>query len=179
VGVTKESSTIARSHQQRGERSPTRVRQRHFPDFYRVNHQSVFRALAATLSDPDLAREATDEAMTRAYQHWAKVSGYDNAPGWVYRVGLNWARSRLRKTTREHLHDVPPDRGVAQPLPDPDVEAALKALPLEARSLVVLRHLMDWSYEEIAQALGIPVGTAKSRLHRVMNELRQSLQEPR
>lgn len=178
--MTKENSTIPRSHSERtGRSAPTRLRQRHFPDFYRVNHVSVYRALAATLGDHELAREAADEAMTRAYQHWSKVSEYDNAPGWVYRVGLNWARSRLRKTTREHLHEVPPDRGVHQPLPDPDVEAALQNLPLEERSLVVLRHLMDWSYEEIAQALGIPIGTAKSRLHRVMNELRHTLQESR
>lgn len=157
----------------------TRLRQREFPDFYRVHHQPVFRALAATIGDPELAREAADEAMTRAFQRWPTVSTYDNAPGWVYRVGLNWARSRMRKQTREFLHDDPPDRATHQPLPDPDVETALRSLPVESRSLVVLRHLMDWSYEEIAQALDIPVGTAKSRLHRVMNELRETLQESR
>lgn len=167
------------SHPPAPSRSHARLRQRHFPDFYRVNHLSVFRALAATLGDTDLAREAADEAMTRAFQHWQSVSGYDNPPGWVYRVGLNWARSRLRKTTREHLHETPPERGVDQPLPDPDVEAALAALPLEARSLVVLRHLMDWSYEDIAAALDMPVGTAKSRLHRVMATLRSTLEDPR
>ena len=155
------------------------LRQRQFPDFYRVHHQPVFRALAATLGDVELAKEAADEAMTRAYQRWSTVSSYDNAPGWVYRVGLNWARSRLRKQTREYLDDRPPDSPVEQPLPDPDVERALRELPLEARTLVVLRHLMDWSYEEIGAALGIPVGTAKSRLHRVMNELRQKLETKR
>lgn len=156
--------------------TPARLRQRHFPDFYRVNHQPVLRALVATLGEPELAREAVDEAMTRAYQRWTTVSTYSNAPGWVYRVALNWARSRLRKQKREDLSDVPPEQPVHQPLPDPDVEAALRDLPLEARSLVVLRHLLDWSYEEIAAALDMPVGTAKSRLHRVMNELRQTLE---
>ncbi len=154
----------------------TTLRQRDFPDFYRVNHQPVFKALAATIGDADLAREATDEAMTRAFQRWRSVSDYDNAPGWVYRVGLNWARSRLRKETREHLIDTPPERVIHQDLPDPDIEAALRALPMEARSLVVLRHLLDWSYEEIASAMGIPVGTAKSRLHRVLNDLRTTLE---
>ncbi|HLT97419.1 MAG TPA: sigma-70 family RNA polymerase sigma factor [Acidimicrobiia bacterium] len=160
-------------------RDATQLRQRDFPDFYRVHHQSVFRALAATTGDPELAQEATDEAMTRAYQRWSTVADYDNAPGWVYRVGLNWARSRLRKQRREHLREIPPDQPHHQPLPDPDVEAALRSLPIEERSLVVLRHLMDWSYDEIAAALGIPVGTAKSRLHRVMNELRSKLEERR
>lgn len=156
-----------------------RLRQRQFPDFYRVNHQPVFRALAAALGDAELAREAVDEAMTRAFQRWPTVSTYDNAPGWVYRVALNWARSRLRKQKREDLHRAPPERAVHQPLPDSDVEDALRALPLEARSLVVLRHLLDWSYDEIAQALDIPVGTAKSRLHRVMGQLREALEVAR
>jgi RNA polymerase sigma factor (sigma-70 family) len=159
--------------------TPTRLRQRQFPDFYRVNHQPVFRALAATIGDQELAREAVDEAMTRAFQRWATVSSYDNAPGWVYRVGLNWARSRLRKQKREDLHDAPPERAVHQPLPDPDIEAALRALPVESRSLVVLRHLLDWSYEEIAHTLDIPVGTAKSRLHRVIDQLRDALEVSR
>lgn len=156
--------------------TPTRLRQRQFPDFYRVNHQPVFRALSATLGNHDLAREATDEAMTRAFQRWSKVGEYDNAPGWVYRVGLNWALSKLRKQTRELLADRPPERAVHQTLPDPDVEAALRALPYEERALVVLRHLLDWGYEDIAAALGIPVGTAKSRLHRVMDRLRAELE---
>lgn len=153
----------------------TRLRQREFPDFYRVNHQPIFRALASTLRDAELAREATDEAMTRAFQRWGSVSEYSNPPGWVYRVGLNWARSRLRKQTRETLEEAPPEVGVHQPLPDPDVDAALRDLPVDARALVVLRHLMDWSYEEIAASLGIPVGTAKSRLHRTMADLRSRL----
>lgn len=155
------------------------LRQQDFPDFYRVHHQPIFRALAATIRDPDLAAEATDEAMTRAFQRWRKVADYDNAPGWVYRVGLNWARSRMRKQTREHLRDVPPEQAVHQALPDPDIEAAVRSLPMDARALVVLRHLMDWSYEEIASALEIPVGTAKSRLHRAMNELRATLENQR
>ncbi len=63
-----------------------------------------------------------------------------------------------------------------QNFPDPDIEKALNALPIESRSLVVLRHLLDWSYEEIAQTMDIPVGTAKSRLHRVMEQLRETLE---
>lgn len=99
--------------------TPTRLRQHRFPDFYRVNHQPVFRALAASLGDAELAREAVDEAMTRAFQRWSTVSTYANAPGWVYRVALNWARSRLRKQKREDLHDAPPERPSTSPSPTP------------------------------------------------------------
>jgi DNA-directed RNA polymerase specialized sigma24 family protein len=69
-----------------------------FESFYRGQVDTVYRALALTLTDSGLAREATDEAMLRAYARWPIVGGYDNPSGWVYRVGLNWATSRWRQT---------------------------------------------------------------------------------
>ena len=129
-------------------RSHARLRQRHFPDFYRVNHLSVFRALAATLGDTDLAREAADEAMTRAFQHWQSVSGYDNPPGWVYRVGLNWARSRLRKQKREDLHDAPPAMAFALivlPLVRSGLDATFLFILILTRSEYLLALILSLS----------------------------------
>jgi RNA polymerase sigma-70 factor (ECF subfamily) len=147
-----------------------------FEAFYQSSRQHVFRALALTLGNSDLAAEAVDEAMVRAYQHWRTVSTYDNQPGWAYRVGLNWARSRLRKRKRETLAESPPEQATEVTFSDPDLERAVMALPLEARSVVVLRFYLDWSTDEVARALGIRPGTVKSRLHRAMNELRQQLE---
>jgi RNA polymerase sigma-70 factor (ECF subfamily) len=146
-----------------------------FEAFYQTNRQHVFRALALTLGNPDLAADAVDEAMVRAYQHWRTVSTYDNQAGWVYRVGLNWARSRLRKRKREVLSDAPPEQSAEITFSDPDLERAVMSLPIEARSVVVLRFYLDWSTDEVARALGIRPGTVKSRLHRAMNELRANL----
>jgi hypothetical protein len=78
---------------------------RRFEEFYAADRERIYRALAVTLRNPDLAAEATDEAMTRAYQRWGLVRAYDNPTGWVYRVALNWARSRLRRHSREHAGD--------------------------------------------------------------------------
>jgi RNA polymerase sigma-70 factor (ECF subfamily) len=146
-----------------------------FEAFYQTYRQHVFRALALTLGNSDLAADAVDEAMVRAYQHWRTVSTYDNQAGWVYRVGLNWARSRLRKRKREVLSDEPPEGSAEITFSDPDLERAVMTLPLEARSVVVLRFYLDWSTDEVARALGIRPGTVKSRLHRAMNELRKEL----
>ena len=71
-----------------------------FEDFYRTNRTSIGRALAMTLRDTSLATEAIDEAMARAFQRWPHVSQLDNPGGWVYRVGLNWSRSVIRRLTR-------------------------------------------------------------------------------
>lgn len=150
-----------------------------FDDFYRLERGSLYRALALTLGDRDLAAEAVDEAMVRAYQRWGRLSSYDNPSGWVYRVGLNWAISRVRRASRRPR--VPSERVVhGEPqLPDPELAAAVAALPPRYRAVVVLRFDMDWSLEQIATALNVPAGTVKSRLHRALSVLRENLEDDR
>ncbi len=146
-----------------------------FTDFYRSTWPGVARALTLVLGDADLAVDATDEAMARAYPRWDKLSAYDNPAGWVYRVGLNWARSHHRRLRRK----LPFARSeaVAPPAPDtePAIRDALRALPEKQRSVVVCRLLLDWSVEDTAAALGIRPGTVQSRLHRAVHALEQTL----
>jgi DNA-directed RNA polymerase specialized sigma24 family protein len=147
-----------------------------FEAFYRAEADGLYRALTVALGNRELAREATDEGLVRAYQHWRKISRYDNPAGWVYRVSLNWARSRLRKTKREVITDEVYD--TASGLPgDPALIAALQQLPMEFRSVVVLRYLLQWSTAEVADALAIPAGTVKSRLSRALEQLRAALED--
>lgn len=153
-----------------------RLQHASFETFYRGNRQHIFRALALTLGDRDLAEDAADEAMTRAYQHWRTIQGFDNQAGWAYRVGLNWARSRLRKRKREVLFETMPEGATEIRFSDPDVDRAVKGLPIDSRAVVVLRHYLDWSTDDVARALQIRPGTVKSRLHRAMRELREQLE---
>jgi len=145
-----------------------------FSDFYRTTWPGVARALAVALGDRDLAVDATDEAMARAYPRWSTLVGYDNPGAWVYRVGLNWARSHRRRLSRRlpfaHPTEVPP-----VPVADPAVRDALLALPLKLRSVVVCRLLLDWSVDDTATALGVRPGTVQSRLHRALRSLHASL----
>ena len=145
-----------------------------FSAFYRDAYPSVARALGATLGNYELGAEATDEAMARAYARWQTVRDYDNPPGWVYRVGLNWARSLHRKLRPRHgWHQV----SVVDPptITDPAVDEALRELDLPLRSVVVCRFLLDWSTDTTADALNIRPGTVKSRLHRAMRLLEGKL----
>ncbi len=148
---------------------------RRFEEFYAADWDRIYRALAVMLRNPDLAAEATDEAMTRAYQRWAVIRGYDNPAGWVYRVALNWACSRLRRHSREHARDKT-ESAYEQVLPEPEVHRAIAALPDHHREVVVLRYLLDWSEGDIAAALRVPAGTVKSRLNRALSRLRQELE---
>lgn len=147
--------------------------QRDFETFYREGYADIARALTVTLGNLDLAQEATDEAMVRAYARWDKIGAYDNPGGWVYRVGLNWARSARRRLTRVspfHEHPV-----VDAPVTDPANAAALQDLEVSLRAVVVCRLLLDWSVDETATALRIKPGTVKSRLHRALIQLERTL----
>ena len=147
-----------------------------FESFYRNRWSEIHRAVAVGISDSDLGREAVDEAMVRAYERWDQVSQMSNPSGWVYRVAMNWARSRLRRRsllpwTRRPvgiIHD-------NHDLVDPSIVTALRQLPLLQREVVVARLLLDMSEVDTAEALGVPLGTVKSRLSRALTKLRKEL----
>lgn len=147
-----------------------------FELFYRRNHANVCRALALTLNDVELAQDAAAEAMTRAYQRWNTVSKYQNPAGWVYQVGLNWARSRLRQLLRRP--STPPRAGEDIALEVVSrLDVALDQLFVSHRAVVVLRYYLDWSERQIAEALKIAPGTVKSRLSRALDRLADLVEE--
>lgn len=146
-----------------------------FGSFYESRRDRVARALALTLGDPDLAAEAADEAMVRAYQRWDRIGAYDDPGAWVYRVGLNWATSVLRR--RRLAPRIPVDRGTTElgPVDEPDLAVALLELPVHQRAVVVCRFYLGLSEHETASVLHIRPGTAKSRLYRALRHLETRL----
>jgi RNA polymerase sigma-70 factor (ECF subfamily) len=149
-----------------------------FETFYRAQADRVYRSLAVALADPHLAREAVDEAMTRAYARWGRVGALDNPGGWVFRVGLNWATSRWRKLRRER--PIPPDSPAPPEPPLASViaaQVAMERLPLTYRTVIVCRVLLDLSTAQTAAVLGVAEGTVKSRLARGLAALRAELTE--
>jgi len=143
-----------------------------FSLFYDASRNQVVRGLALTIGDLDLATEAADEAMARAFERWGHVATLDNPGGWAYRVGLNWARSvlRRRRLRGQELYDL--GNTELPSVADPAVHQALADLDLKHRSVVVCRFFLDWSVEETAAALRTRPGTVKSRLHRATEQLR-------
>lgn len=147
-----------------------------FDAFYRLARPSVGRALALTLRDNDLATDAVDEAMVRAYQRWDRVGRLDNPAGWVYRVGLNHARSRLRRLLRRVPPPAPESSATAEfTVADPAIAMALEELSVDHRAVVVCRLLLGWSEAQTADALAIRPGTVKSRLSRASKQLEHRL----
>jgi RNA polymerase sigma-70 factor (ECF subfamily) len=148
-----------------------------FEAFFTRHHPVLVRALTLALGDVELGRDAASEGFVRALQRWNRVSRYDNAAGWVYRVGLNWARSRRRKTVRE-VAAHPTEHTFASPEPDFELATALRSLSVDHRAVVVGRYYLDWSEAKVAAALDIAPGTVKSRLSRALERLNGKLAGP-
>lgn len=152
----------------------TSVTQDRFQELH-AHRDRLYRALALALGNPGLAADAIDEAMVRAYTRWDRIEAYASPEGWVYRVAMNVARSALRKTRREDLWDQPPETTVVDQHPDLELREAISRLPVNFRSVVVARFLLDWSTAETAEGLGIPEGTVKTRLKRALRRLAKDL----
>lgn len=156
----------------------TWARPARFEDFYSVSWLEVYRPLAASIGDSDLAREAVDEAMVRAFASWGNVSAASNAEGWVYRVAYRWAVDRLRRRSTEKrlLSRMPARADTAGSIDvEPGLIPALASLTVEQRTVVVLACVFDWSEAQIADATGVRPGTVKSRLHRGLKRLREEM----
>jgi RNA polymerase sigma-70 factor (ECF subfamily) len=136
--------------------------------------------------DDEEARDLAQDVLIRLHKGLAKYRE-GNFEGWLYRTTVNAFRDRLRKRKRlreDVLPDEPPgmkttgiveeevQRGELHDV----VQRALVRLPAEYRATVVLRDLEGRSYDEIAQILGIPAGTVRSRIHRGREALRQLLE---
>lgn len=151
-----------------------------FDEFYSRHYDDIARALAITLGDRQLGTEAADEAMTRAYARWKVVGAYANPTGWIYKVGLNWARSWHRTVARRASilkRYAPTDATVLPPTADLDLQNSLAGLDEKYRSVVVCRYLLDWDTQTTAEALSLREGTVKSRLSKGLELLRSELGE--
>jgi RNA polymerase sigma-70 factor, ECF subfamily len=134
--------------------------------------------------DPDDALDATQEALLAIARGIRRFNGTSAFSTWAYRVATNCAIDELRRRARRPVlpSEELPEPGVAggESAVDArlDVDAALAGVPEDFRVAVVLRDLADLDYGEIADVLGVPIGTVKSRVARGRAALREQLDEP-
>jgi len=134
------------------------------------------------LRDRELARDAVQEALVRAWRDLPGLRDPDRFDAWLHRLTvhacLDLTRRRRRRVSEVELEPILdiglPDETDLMALRD-QLDRALARLEPELRAVVVLRFWLDLPVPEAADALGIPLGTAKSRLHRAISALRQTV----
>ena len=134
------------------------------------------------LRDMDLAEDATQQALLTAWQDLPQLRDPARFDAWSYRVLVRACYGEGRKERRwaPNLRLLPADEPVAtddlSSVIDRDqLERGFRRLSIEHRTVVVLHHYLDQPLEQVAEILGIPLGTAHSRLHHAMRALRAAL----
>jgi RNA polymerase sigma-70 factor (ECF subfamily) len=146
--------------------------------------RAVFNAAYRILHQRDDAADVTQTAFLRAYEHLDRYDPAQRFFSWLYRIAINEALDLGGRRAPDDVDlDTVPDQGegpdvqIAGAQSDARVQGALMALEVDQRALVVLKHVQDLSYEQIALILDCPVKTVKSRLFTARRALRDRLLE--
>jgi RNA polymerase sigma-70 factor (ECF subfamily) len=170
-----------------------------YRDFEReaLPHAEALYSFALYLCrDRTTAEDLVQETYLRAWQSWESFQPGTNCKAWLFTILRNLYISHYRSLQRrpetvpyaededEELPPPPPEAATPSveaefyaSLLDEDILQALSALPESFRTIVILCDIEEFSYEDVAAILGIPVGTVRSRLHRARARLAELLRE--
>ena len=149
----------------------------------------IERLVGRMVRDADLVQDVTQETFIRAYRALHQFRGEAQFYTWLYRIAVNTAKKALADARRSPVvfesalhtggdddetslpgreltsHETPETVLAAQEIAEA-VNAAMEALPEDLRQAVTLREIEGLSYDEIAEAMGCPIGTVRSRIFR-------------
>ncbi len=171
------------------------ARRREFERLAREHYNELFRAAYRLTRDREEAADLTQETLVKAYLGFQHFEPGSNFRAWLLRILTNTRISRYRHkmrrpetvewdalTTPDGRETVAaadpspgPEETVLNSFTDEEVDRALAELPDEFRAVAIMADIYEMPYKDIAQALGIPIGTVRSRLFRARRLLRKSL----
>ncbi|MDE2481446.1 MAG: sigma-70 family RNA polymerase sigma factor [bacterium] len=145
--------------------------------------RAVYHLAYRTLHDVEEAKDATQEAFFKAYRSLRTFKLGAKFSTWIFSIAYHACCDRLNRRKRYSNEELP-ER--ADPAPGPEREAialdearrlraAIDALPEKYRAVITLYHLQGKQYDEIAEVLGLPMGTVKTHLFRAKEQLRKLL----
>ena len=158
-------------------------REEAFRELVEKYQRRVYSIAWHLLSNYDTAREISQEVFLRVFRSLRRWDSSRPLKPWIMGITVNRCRTWLaQRVRRPELADYLQDVAVAPDADDAaellhEIQAALRELRPEFREVFVLYHEQGQSYEEIAQALGCPLGTVKTWLHRARIEVLERLQE--
>ncbi len=140
----------------------------------------VFNYILRLVGDREDALDLTQDVFLKAYQNLGKLEDLSRFAPWLYRIAHNEAYSLLRKARPEGEMEYEPRSSEPGARLFPielslAVQSALKRLSADQREAVVLKVYQGFKFEEMAEILGCPVSTVKSRVYSALDLLKQTL----
>lgn len=158
-----------------------------FTELVRASYPRLFGVARLILRDSDRAKDAVQDGLMQAWRHIRSLRDPDAWDAWLHRTTVRACYKVARKEKRRSLVElhVTPDPAVAG-TPDASSSIAerdrlgreLDRLDIDRRAVIVLHFYLDLPLREVAEILDIPAGTAKSRLHRGLAAMRESMRAP-
>jgi RNA polymerase sigma-70 factor (ECF subfamily) len=155
-----------------------------FAELARAAVVRLDQAARLILRDPELARDAVQDGLIRAWRDLPGLRDPQRFDAWLHRLTVNACLDLVRRRRRRpievelvpihHPTTADPSAVVAQ---RDLVDAVLRGLDPGGRAIVVLHYYLGMPLTDVADALGIPVGTVKSRLHRALGEMRVAIDD--
>jgi RNA polymerase sigma-70 factor (ECF subfamily) len=154
-----------------------------FAELARAAVVRLDQAARLILRDPELARDAVQEGLIRAWRDLRKLRDPDRFDAWLYRLTVNacldLARQRRRRVIEVQLTSLhapaTPDSSAAH-ADRQLVDDVLRELDEQGRAIVVLHYYIGLPLTDVAATLSIPLGTVKSRLHRALTAMRVAIE---
>ncbi|MGH9821815.1 MAG: RNA polymerase sigma factor [Blastocatellia bacterium] len=152
--------------------------------------RQIYGLTLRMLGKDDEAKDATQETFLSAYRNLGKFRGEAKFSSWIYRIALNICNTKLRGRTRTVVSieeqqeavgfEVPAETedlagGIQKEQVARHVRRALQGLPADMRQVIVMKEYEGLKFSEIADILGIPVSTVKTRMYTGLSELRKRL----
>ena len=155
-----------------------------FVDLIRARSNRLFAIAQRILRDIDRAEDALQDALVIAWRDLKGLRDPDRFDAWLQRLLINVCIAQATRERRRtaNLRMLPVDDGPAAPddmlsIGDRDqLDRGFRRLPPEQRAILVLHHFLGYAPSEIAETLGIPPGTARSRLHHAHRAMRAALE---
>ncbi|HSM45431.1 MAG TPA: sigma-70 family RNA polymerase sigma factor [Acidimicrobiia bacterium] len=146
-----------------------------FDQIMRNHEDRVFSVCLRIMGNREHALDATQETFLTAFRKAGQFRGNAALGTWIYRIAVNTCYDQLRKQKRRRADPMPARLDPADHSAEdavesaglrPEIERALAAISPEFRSAVVLSDIEGMSLPEVAEVLGVPIGTVKSRVFR-------------
>jgi RNA polymerase sigma-70 factor (ECF subfamily) len=152
-----------------------------FTELVERHHDELVRISYAITGDLDAARDAAQLAWIKAWQQLRSVREPERLRSWLIAIAANEARQRIRADKRRRVREITPvmeedSHGTASTFADRiDLSAALFRLDADDRRLLALRFLAGMTADEIGDAIGLSGSGVRSRLSRLVAQLREEL----